>query len=64
MLKMTAEPRTIFGKKLKYERQNGRLPVVAYGRKEKPTALFVDGRAFGKILALAEGLPRIVRQKW
>ena len=53
MLKMTAEPRAIFGKKLKKERLSGRLPIVAYGRKEKPVPLFVESKAFGKILAEA-----------
>jgi large subunit ribosomal protein L25 len=53
MLKITAEPRAVFGKKLKKERQNGRLPVVAYGRKEASMPLFVDGKSFGKLLAEA-----------
>ena len=53
MVKLAAEPRQIFGKKLKTAREGGKLPVVAYGHKERPTALFVDLANFKKVLKQA-----------
>ena len=40
MLTLQAEGRTIFGKKLKLAREAGKLPVVVYGPKDKPLALY------------------------
>ena len=53
MFSLTAEPRTIFGKKLKRERQAGRLPVVVYGRKDKAASLFVPLVDFKKVFKQA-----------
>lgn len=53
MLKLQAEPRMVFGKQLKKERQAGKLPVIAYGSKEKSLPLFVSLKDFKKILAEA-----------
>ncbi|MEK7621921.1 MAG: 50S ribosomal protein L25 [Patescibacteria group bacterium] len=53
MLTLKAEVRTTFGKKLKTERQAGRLPIVFYGRKEVPVSLFVPLADFKKVLRSA-----------
>ena len=50
---MQAAPRTVFGKKLKSERQAGRLPVVVYGRKEPPLSFFVSLLDFKKVFRQA-----------
>lgn len=50
MFSLQAEPRAIFGKKLKQERQAGRLPIVVYGRKDPATSLFVSLGDFKKVL--------------
>lgn len=49
MLKLTATKREQFGKQLKTARAAGELPVVMYGRKVKPTSLFVKTLEFKKI---------------
>ncbi|MFH1169978.1 MAG: 50S ribosomal protein L25 [Candidatus Vogelbacteria bacterium] len=53
MFTLEAKERTIFGKELKKERRAGRLPVVVYGHKDKPTSLFVSLADFKKVLKLA-----------
>lgn len=50
MTKLIATKRDIFGKKLSNARKEGRLPVVFYGAKEENTPLFVDTKAFKKVL--------------
>ncbi len=55
MIKLAAKERKIFGKALKTRLGGGQaagdLPVVVYGPKDKPTPLFVDRKAFKKVLA-------------
>jgi len=53
MFTLQAEPRTIFGKKLKAPRHAGRLPVVVYGRKEPAVPFFVSLGDFKKVLHAA-----------
>ncbi len=53
MVTLKASPRKIFGKQLKTSRDEGLLPVVVYGRKEKSQAFFVNTKEFKKVLALA-----------
>lgn len=48
-LTLQAEKRDILGKKLAHKRSEGKLPVVIYGRKEKPASFFVDTKEFKKI---------------
>ncbi|MBU2219296.1 50S ribosomal protein L25, partial [Patescibacteria group bacterium] len=40
-LKLNAEKRKIFGKKLKFSRKEGKLPAIVYGRKDKSVSIFV-----------------------
>lgn len=49
MIKLAAEPRTLFGKQTKALRQAGKLPVVAYGHHEPPLALTVSAAEFGNV---------------
>ncbi len=49
MLSLTAEKRTIFGKKLKDVRSKGKLPVVAYGKKGQVGSYFVPMGEFKKV---------------
>src|SRR3989344_2648727 len=51
MLKLTADKREVFGKKLKTARLSGQLPVIMYGRKAKPTSLFVKLSEFKQVFA-------------
>ncbi len=53
MVKLAAEPRNIFGKKLKTAREGGKLPVVAYGHKDVATPLFVNSVDFQKVFKKA-----------
>lgn len=53
MLTIKAEPRSIFGKKLKESRLAGKLPAVVYGAKDKPESLFLAMGEFKKLLAKA-----------
>ena len=48
-LTIEAEKREILGNKLKDSRQDGKLPAVLYGRKEKSASLFIDSIKFDKI---------------
>jgi len=49
MQKLTAEKRTVFGKKTAQLRERGILPAVVYGGpKSKPEALSIDAREFQK----------------
>lgn len=51
MLKIMAEERSIFGKKLNESRMAGKLPVVVYGeRKKEALPLFVASKDFKKLL--------------
>jgi large subunit ribosomal protein L25 len=49
MLKLTAEPRETFGKKLKTARAEGRMPVIVYGNKKEASALFVSAKDFKRV---------------
>ena len=49
MLKLNAQKRDLFGKKLKASRSEGLLPVIVYGRKEEATPFFVDMKEFEKV---------------
>src|SRR3989338_8672485 len=49
MFILNAEKRNIFGKKLKSERQNGRMPAVYYGKKDKSQPVFIFLKEFQKI---------------
>ncbi len=53
MLKLEAQKREIFGKKLKSSRNEGLLPVVVYGRKEEATPFFVESKEFEKVFKAA-----------
>ena len=48
---LNATERKEFGKKLVDARKQGKLPIVAYGRKEKGVSYFVDGKEFQKVWA-------------
>lgn len=49
MVKLKAESRDVFGKKLKTERTAGRLPVSVYGAKEEAKSYFVNAKDFAKL---------------
>ncbi|MFA6254324.1 MAG: 50S ribosomal protein L25 [Candidatus Paceibacterota bacterium] len=54
MLKLTAKPRTVFGKKNKNLREEGLVPAIVYGsKKEKNTSITLDLPEFKKILSQA-----------
>jgi len=46
---LNATERKDFGKKLASARAAGKLPVVAYGKKDKSTPYFVDAKDFSKV---------------
>ncbi len=48
MVKLVAEKRQVFGKKLKTARESGKMPAVAYGRKDLPLPIFVAPKEFKK----------------
>ena len=50
MLKLAAEKRNVFGKKLKGLRADGKMPVVIYGAKDEATPLLVGTKEFKKLL--------------
>jgi len=50
---LLAQRRSIFGKKLKRERRRGKLPAVLYGHGIASEPLFIDERAFLRILQSA-----------
>lgn len=50
---LTAEKRNVFGKKLKKEREAGKMPAVLYGKKEEAEPIFVSLKEFQKVLKLA-----------
>jgi len=50
MIKLTAEKRDTFGKKLETAREAGQLPVVMYGDKKEAQSLFVSLKEFKKVL--------------
>ncbi len=45
--KLTAEPRTVLGKKVKTLRRAGQLPANIYGHNVESTAITLDAHAFG-----------------
>ena len=49
MLKLNTEIRNVFGKKLKSDRKEGKLPAVVYGKGKESKALFVNLNEFKKI---------------
>lgn len=49
MLKLSAEPREIYGKKLKPARAEGKMPVIVYGNKKEPVSLFVSTKEFKQV---------------
>lgn len=49
MFKLTAENRNIFGKKLKKERENGRIPAVLYGKNQAAISVFAPFKEFQKL---------------
>ncbi|MEK7586585.1 MAG: 50S ribosomal protein L25 [Patescibacteria group bacterium] len=53
MLELKAEKREVFGKKLKGSRLSGKMPIVAYGHKEKVGNYFVDLKEFKKVFGKA-----------
>ena len=53
MLELKAEKREIFGKKLTGTRKAGKMPIVAYGPKEKAASFLVDLKEFKKIFGKA-----------
>ncbi len=48
-MQLSAEPRNIFGKKLKKSREQGKLPAVLYGRKVENRPLFIGAKDFNKV---------------
>jgi len=53
-LKLTAQPRTLVGRKVRQLRTKGLLPVVVYGKKQKDAAsLQVETRSFERVLHTA-----------
>ncbi len=48
-LTLQAENRTIFGRKVKQLRKNGKIPANVFGKKIKSTAITVDGKEFEKV---------------
>ncbi len=53
MLSIKAEPRSVFGKKLKETRAAGKLPAIVYGGKDKPESILLSTGEFKKLLAKA-----------
>ncbi len=53
MLELKAEKREIFGKKLIGMRKAGKMPIVAYGPKEKAASFLVDLKEFKKVFGKA-----------
>lgn len=54
MLKLDTEIRNVFGKKLKSDRKEGKLPAVVYGKGKESKALFVNLNEFKKIWSKIE----------
>lgn len=50
MVKLKAEKRDIFGKKLASARSEGKVPAVMYGPKEDNTSYLIDSKEFSKVL--------------
>ncbi len=53
MLTLQAQKREVFGKALKEARNDGKLPVVIYGRKQVAENYFVDTKEFNKVYRAA-----------
>ena len=49
MLQLNTEARTIFGKKLKNSKKEGKIPAVVYGKGKESKSLFVNLNEFKKI---------------
>ena len=49
VLQLKTESRNVFGKKLKLNREGGKLPAVLYGKGIETTPLFVSSKEFKKI---------------
>jgi len=49
MFKLIAEKRNIFGKKLKKERENGKIPAVLYGKNQAVISIFAQFKEFQKL---------------
>lgn len=49
MRKLSAKPRTIFGKKTKAIRRRGEIPAVLYGSQEESKTISVSEREFAKV---------------
>ena len=58
MLKLNTELRNVFGKKLKNDRKEGKLPAVVYGKGKESKALFVNLNEFKKIWNKIEEVPQ------
>ena len=52
-IELTAEPRTVTGRRVKELRRQGWVPAVAYGHRRAPRALQVEAKALDKVLARA-----------
>jgi large subunit ribosomal protein L25 len=59
-LRLGAQVREMTGRKVKYLRREGLVPVVVYGNKQEPENLQVDAAALDRLL-LAGGSARLVR---
>jgi len=59
-LNITAEPRTLTGRKVRQLRRSGLVPVVVYGRVDNPVNLQVDGPSLEKALHHG-GMSQLVR---
>ncbi len=55
MVQLIAEPRKLFGKKVKTLRKTGQIPGVLYGHGIKPQAISVDYLSFSKVYKEAGG---------
>jgi large subunit ribosomal protein L25 len=49
-LKLTAQPRTLFGRKVRQLREQGLVPVVVYGKTVEPSHLQVNHRNLERVL--------------
>lgn len=52
-IELTAEPRTVTGRRVKQLRSQGWVPAVIYGHRTAPRALQVEAKALDKVLARA-----------
>lgn len=60
-LRLAAQPRTLFGRKVRQLREQGLIPVVVYGKKQKEaSSLQVNARTFDRVLHAA-GFSQLVK---